>query len=41
MLTLLENADIHTPEPPGIGHLLVGGGKLLFTGRFEAAAPAG
>jgi beta-aspartyl-dipeptidase (metallo-type) len=32
VLTLLENADIHAPDPLGIGHLLVGGGKLLYVG---------
>jgi beta-aspartyl-dipeptidase (metallo-type) len=32
VLTLLENADIHAPGSLGIGHLLVGGGKLLYLG---------
>ena len=33
MLTLIKNADIYAPEPLGIGHLLLGGGKVLYVGR--------
>lgn len=32
MLTLIKNADIHTPEAIGVGHLLIGGGKILYAG---------
>jgi beta-aspartyl-dipeptidase (metallo-type) len=32
MLTLIKNADIYTPEPIGIGQLLLGGGKVLQVG---------
>jgi beta-aspartyl-dipeptidase (metallo-type) len=32
MLTLIKNADIYSPEPLGVGHLLLGGGKVLYLG---------
>jgi beta-aspartyl-dipeptidase (metallo-type) len=32
MLTLIKNADIHSPESIGIGDLLLGGGKVLYAG---------
>lgn len=32
MLTLLLNADLHCPDARGVGHVLVGGGKLLYLG---------
>lgn len=35
MLTLIENADLYAPEPIGIGHLLLGGGKILRIGAGE------
>lgn len=30
MLTLISQADIYAPEPMGLGHVLVGGGKVLY-----------
>lgn len=35
MLTLIKNADIHTPRSIGIGHVLTGGGKVLYVGGEE------
>jgi beta-aspartyl-dipeptidase (metallo-type) len=35
MLTLIKNADIYAPESLGIGHLLLGGGKVLYAGTQE------
>ena len=32
MLKLIKNANIFTPEPMGRGHLLVGGGQVLYVG---------
>jgi beta-aspartyl-dipeptidase (metallo-type) len=32
MLTLLKNADIYAPEHLGTGHVLLGGGKILYVG---------
>jgi beta-aspartyl-dipeptidase (metallo-type) len=32
MLTLIKNAEVYSPEPLGIGHLLLGGGKVLYLG---------
>jgi len=32
MFTLIKNADVYSPEPLGIGHLLLGGGKVLYLG---------
>ncbi len=32
MLTLIINADIYTPEPLGLGCVLVGAGKILYCG---------
>ncbi len=40
MLTLIKNADIYAPEPLGIGHLLLGGGKVLYVGRQLPAVDA-
>jgi len=40
MLTLIKNADIYSPEPLGIGHLLLGGGKVLHVGRQLPALDA-
>jgi len=40
MLTLIKNADIYSPEPMGIGHLLLGGGKVLYVGRQLPAVDA-
>ena len=40
MLTLIKNADIYSPEPMGIGHLLLGGGKVLHVGRQLPAVDA-
>ena len=33
ILTLIKNADIYSPEPLGVGHLLLGGGKVLHVGK--------
>jgi beta-aspartyl-dipeptidase (metallo-type) len=40
MLTLIKNADIYAPEPLGIGHLLLGGGKVLYVGMQEPVLDA-
>lgn len=40
MLTLIKNADIYAPEPLGAGHLLLGGGKVLYVGRQLPALDA-
>jgi beta-aspartyl-dipeptidase (metallo-type) len=40
MLTLIKNADIYSPEPLGIGHLLLGGGKVLHVGSQLPAVDA-
>ncbi|NIP17920.1 MAG: beta-aspartyl-peptidase, partial [Xanthomonadales bacterium] len=32
MLTLLSNADIYAPEALGVGHVVLGGGKILYAG---------
>ena len=40
MLTLIKNADIYSPEPMGIGYLLLGGGKVLYVGRQLPAVDA-
>ncbi|MFT5769432.1 MAG: beta-aspartyl-dipeptidase (metallo-type) [Lysobacterales bacterium] len=32
MFTLITNADIYSPEALGIGHVLTGGGKILYVG---------
>jgi beta-aspartyl-dipeptidase (metallo-type) len=40
MLTLIKNADIYAPEPLGTGHLLLGGGKMLYVGRQLPAVDA-
>nr|WP_321254550.1 beta-aspartyl-peptidase [uncultured Ruegeria sp.] len=33
MLTLIRNANLFTPEPFGIGHLLVAAGQIVYLGR--------
>lgn len=38
-MLLLRNADVHAPEPLGLRHLLVGGGKLLWMGEDAPALP--
>ena len=40
MLTLIKNADIYAPEPLGVGHLLLGGGKVLYVGSQLPALDA-
>lgn len=35
MLTLIKNAEIFTPQPFGLGYLLLGGGKILQMGSGE------
>ena len=35
MLTLIKNAEIHAPEPIGLGHVVTGGGKVLYVGGEE------
>lgn len=35
MLTLIKNAEIHAPESIGLGHVVTGGGKVLYVGREE------
>jgi len=40
MLTLIKNADIYSPEPLGVGHLLLGGGKVLNVSRELPALDA-
>lgn len=39
-LTLLRNAELYAPEPLGHGHLLVGGGKVLWMGAEDPGLPA-
>jgi beta-aspartyl-dipeptidase (metallo-type) len=41
MLMLLSNAEVYTPEPRDVRHVLVGGGKILWLGRDHPAFPAG
>jgi beta-aspartyl-dipeptidase (metallo-type) len=41
MLTLLLDADLYAPEPLGHRHLLVGGGKVLWTGVGRPDLPVG
>ncbi len=41
MLTLLLDADLYAPEPLGHRHLLVGGGKVLWSGSGRPDLPAG
>jgi beta-aspartyl-dipeptidase (metallo-type) len=40
MLTLIKNADIYAPAPLGVGHLLLGGGKVLYVGKKLPALDA-
>jgi beta-aspartyl-dipeptidase (metallo-type) len=40
-LTLLRNASVFAPEPLGIRHLLVGGGRILALLPADAEAPRG
>lgn len=39
-LCLLRNADVHAPEPLGIRHLLIGGGRVLWIGDDVPDLPA-
>ena len=39
-LVLLENADLHAPEPLGIGHVLVAGGQIAWIGHERLVLPA-
>ena len=39
-LLLLRNADVYAPEPLGIRHLLLGGGKVLWMGEGDPGLPA-
>jgi len=36
VLILIENADIHAPEALGVGHVLIGGGKVLQVGAGKS-----
>ncbi len=41
MLTLIKNAEIYAPESLGLGCVVLGGGKILFTGQeFPEIDPA-
>ena len=40
MFTLIKNADVYSPEPLGIRHLLLGGGKVLYLGAELPAVDA-
>ena len=40
MFTLIKNAEIYSPEPLGLGHLLLGGGKVLYLGAGLPAVDA-
>lgn len=40
MLTLLLNAAVHAPEPLGLRHLLIAGGKIVWIGSERADLPA-
>ena len=40
MLTLIENADIYSPEPLGVGSVLVAGGRILHAGKGLPETPA-
>jgi beta-aspartyl-dipeptidase (metallo-type) len=33
VLQLIKNADIYAPEPLGVGHLLLGGGRIVYVGE--------
>ncbi len=39
-LLLLRNAQVHAPEPLGLRHLLLGGGRILWIGEQLAELPA-
>lgn len=39
-LLLLRNANVHAPEPLGMQHLLLGGGRVLWMGETLAELPA-
>ncbi len=39
-LHLISNADIHAPEPLGMQHLLLGGGRILWIGRALPKLPS-
>ena len=38
-MKLLTNANVYSPEPLGIHHLLIGGGRILWLGRDVPALP--
>ncbi len=40
-MLLLRRADVFAPEPLGLQHLLIGGGKILWMGPEAPALPAG
>lgn len=40
LLQLIRNADLYAPEPHGVQHLLLGGGKVLWIGREPPELPA-
>jgi beta-aspartyl-dipeptidase (metallo-type) len=40
-MELLLNADLYSPDPRGICHLLVGGERLLWVGKEQLDLPAG
>jgi beta-aspartyl-dipeptidase (metallo-type) len=40
MFTLIKNAEVYSPEPLGVGHLLLGGGKVLYLGAELPAVDA-
>jgi len=39
-LVLLENADLYSPEPLGIGHVLVAGERIAWIGHERLVLPA-
>jgi beta-aspartyl-dipeptidase (metallo-type) len=38
-LTLIRNANLYAPQPLGIRHLLIGGGRILWIGERELELP--
>ena len=40
MLQLITNADVYAPEPLGLSHVLVGGGRVLWLGETRPALDA-
>lgn len=41
MLTLISNARVYAPEPLGVQHLLIGGGRILWMGEETPSISAG